>query len=98
MSEEIKLYQPSSGTEGADFMEDFCFQCIKCPIDPGAGHQCGIMLRTMLHDTKDKEYPKQWRYVDDKPVCTSFKSREESNARRRKETSYKDENTIGLFD
>lgn len=95
--EKIKLYQPSSGTEGADFMESFCFRCIKCPIDPGASNQCGIMLRTMIHNPTDRNYPKQWRYVDGRPLCTAFKSRDEHNAQRREKRSSVDEYTLNLF-
>lgn len=77
-------YRPSNGTEGEWFMDQFCHQCVKCPISPEADNQCKIMLRSLMYNTEDKEYPKQWVYTDEgKPICTAFKSREEYNASRR---------------
>lgn len=83
MAEEIELFRPSNGTEGDIFMSRYCFQCAKFPHDSSAKNQCQIVLATFAYDIEDKEYPNQWRYVDGKPTCTSFKSREEFNAKRR---------------
>jgi len=62
-------YQPSSGTEGMWFMDIFCD---RCHYEVGA-RQCPIIIKTMLHDPGDHEYPKEWVYQDGKPVCTKFK-------------------------
>ena len=97
MGEKIELYQPSNGTVGESFKSHFCYRCSKCP-SPEADNQCGIMLRTMAFSPGDKEYPNQWRYVDGKPVCTSFKHRDEFNeARRQKRKPTKDKQTLDLF-
>ena len=97
MVEKIELYQPSNHTVGESFMSDFCYKCSKCPA-PEADNQCGIMLRTMAFSPDDKEYPNQWRYVDGKPVCISFKDRDEFNAERReKRKPVQDKSTLDLF-
>ena len=64
-------------------MSYYCYQCSKFPESPDAKKQCNIFLRTQMHDTDEPEYPREWRYVDGKPTCTAFKSREEYNAERR---------------
>jgi len=72
----IKLYQPSNGTEGMIFMEQFCDKCWhETPGETPEG-SCPIPLATMLYSINDAEYPNQWRYVDGKPTCISFFSRE----------------------
>jgi hypothetical protein len=48
-----------------------------------AKNQCRIFLHTQIYDVDDKEYPREWRYVDGSPTCTAFKDREEFNAERR---------------
>lgn len=83
MFELIELYQPSNGTEGDIFMSEFCFKCSKFPHDSDAKNQCAIFGKSLIYDTKDKEYPHQWRIESGKPTCTAFKDREEANAERR---------------
>ena len=56
----------------------------------------------MIYDEEEKEFPKQWAYdEDEKPICTSFKDRDEYNAERRvkrKQSSPKKcGSTIDLF-
>lgn len=102
MSEDIRLYQPSNGTEGDIFLSKFCYQCIKFPHSHDAKNQCQISLDSMAWDIRDPEYPKQWRYVDGRPVCAAFKSREEFNAERRLKRKAsriiaKDTDTLDLF-
>lgn len=79
----IEKYQPSNGTEGDWFMDQFCYKCIKFPHSPGAGNQCKIFLRTCCYKLEDKEYPTEWQRTEDGPVCTAYKSREEFNLERR---------------
>ena len=83
MVETIELYQPLSVTEGDIFMSAYCYRCVKYPHDSDAKSQCMIVMRSMAWSTDDKEYPRQWRYINGEPTCTAFKSREEFNAERR---------------
>ena len=78
-----RLYQPSSGMEGMDFMEVFCFRCKRDAAyqlyAAGRGPEaegCDILSRTMLYspyklEERDK-YPKEWNYGPDGPRCTAF--------------------------
>ena len=68
----MKKFKPSNGTEGTSFIEDHCMQCIHCDPDSRGAKQCEILCATMVHDIKDKEYPKEWVYIDDKPTCTEW--------------------------
>lgn len=68
----MKKYRPSNGTEGMIFADKHCMQCIHCDPDPSGAKQCNILLRTLIHDIKDPEYPKEWCYVDGKPTCTAW--------------------------
>jgi hypothetical protein len=73
MSSEIRKYQPSNGTEGMMFMEQFCDHCLNQHPDPNSPKQCMIICRTMCFSPKDKEYPEEWTYdSQDQPVCTAF--------------------------
>lgn len=71
-SEEIRLYQPSNGTEGMIFTDRYCMNCINCDPDPTGDKQCTILMRTLCYYTTDKEYPTEWRYVNDTPTCTNW--------------------------
>lgn len=98
MAEKIKLYQPSNATDGDIFMSRFCYRCSKMPHDRDAKNQCFIVLSTMAWSVDDPEYPKQWRYIDDKPVCTAFVDREEANTKRRERLKpNSDKQTLNLF-
>jgi len=78
------LYRPSNGTEGEGFRSIWCEGCVKMPLDCGASGQCRIMIATHVYKIDDPKYPKQWQYVDGKPVCTAYVSRDDCNAERRK--------------
>lgn len=72
---EVEKYQPSSGTEGCMFAEQFCDQC----LHEKWGHtqddrdkKCNILNRAMVYDIKDADYPSEWIYVNDRPTCTAF--------------------------
>jgi len=73
---EIKKYQPSNGTEGMIFCENFCNQCIHGKYEHTGDIEdkpCEILTATYFMDIKDKEYPIEWQYdKDNKPTCTSF--------------------------
>ena len=73
MKRRIELYRPSNGTEGMGFMDRFCCHCFheRAMTNPkGEGKACSIVARAMAFDENDKEYPREWRYVDGKPTCT----------------------------
>jgi len=97
----IKKFQPSNGTHGEIFMNAFCYACVKWPHSSDAENQCRIALRTMAYSVKDKEYPEEWQYTDDGPVCTAYKSREEFNTERRDKRKnlikYQENGTLSLF-
>lgn len=83
MTDAIRLFRPSNGTDGELFHCDFCYRCVKFPIDAHAKHQCGIFLSSMAFDIDSKNYPREWRYVDDVPTCIAFRPRDQANADRR---------------
>jgi len=100
MTEKSILYQPSNGSEMDYFSAQFCFKCSKMSVSCEAKNQCGIFRNVLCYDVKDKEYPKQWRYVDDKPCCTSFVDRDKANEARRKSRVHRpkiDKHTMNLF-
>lgn len=68
--QEIELYRPSNGTEGDLFNMRFCYRCARF------FNNCQIELLTMAYDTSDPEYPREWRYVNGKPVCVKFEDGE----------------------
>lgn len=97
----IESYRPSNGTEGEYFHEGFCYRCAKFPHSSDAKNQCMIFLSAHAYGLGEPEYHKQWRYVDGKPTCTSFKDREEFNASRRSKRRHgviaRDTDTLDLF-
>lgn len=61
-------YRPSNGTEGMMFEEQICSKCKKY-TDYGP---CKIFDLSMLYNLKDPEYPKEWIFKNETPVCTAF--------------------------
>lgn len=70
--EEGEIYRPSNGTEGMYFTEEYCMNCIHCDPDPDGEKQCEILCASMCFSIGDPEYPKQWQYKDDQPICTEW--------------------------
>lgn len=74
----MKKYQPSNGTEGEGFMENYCYNCIHerwvhRQDEDKEEDKCDILSRSMIHDVKDKEYPSEWTYDENnRPICTKF--------------------------
>lgn len=68
-----KPYRPSNGTEGMDFMEQFCVRCKK-----DEDERCPILGRTMAYQVDEPEYPVEWIRDDDgrNPRCTAFEAKE----------------------
>lgn len=72
-----KRYRPSNGTEGGHFMAQFCKRCIrdKPTRDGDAAHGCEIIVRTMIHDVEDDDYPDEWIVKEGTKFegeCTAF--------------------------
>jgi hypothetical protein len=61
------LYLPSNGTEGDGFMSIWCENCKKDTMLRGGETQCSILTNALV-----KGYVKQWVYIDNVPICTSF--------------------------
>lgn len=69
----MKPYRPSTGTEGADFMDHFCGNCIHDEEyrETGFGG-CKIAADSLAFNVGDPEYPKEWVIGADGPICTAF--------------------------
>lgn len=63
-----KKYRPSNGSEGMCFVLRWCEHCQRHTEQ----QPCHILFDTMVYDTTDDEYPEQWQYKDNQPVCTAF--------------------------
>jgi hypothetical protein len=69
----MKLYRPSNGTEGERFMSKYCYNCEHDNDQDG----CPILMRTMIYDVHDKEYPVEWVTSDtDGAVCVAYEAAE----------------------
>jgi len=86
----MKLYRPSNGTEGMCFMDGWCAHC---HYEQG-GRECKVLMRTLIFDEYDDEYPREWCYRDGVPVCTRFKEPEQG----RRKLDYQDHRQSLLFD
>lgn len=84
-----KPYQPSNGTEGLMFQEEWCWRCVRdrAAREGKPEDGCEILAATMFLDVKDPNYPKEWIYDPDKMLkdgcltigaggacCTAFKA------------------------
>lgn len=71
-----KLYQPSNGTEGMIFYDNWCVSCVRekeFNENSADGKGCDTLAMTMVFDVGDKEYPKAWTFDDEgDPVCTEY--------------------------
>lgn len=65
-------YCPSNGTEGSYFIEEYCMNCLHCDPDPNGAKQCEILLRTMCFHPNEPDYPREWIYQNEKPICAKF--------------------------
>lgn len=66
-------FQPSNGTDGMMFTDEFCCNCIHQHPDPDHEKQCMILMRTLVYYTTDPQYPKEWRFnAEGWPVCTAW--------------------------
>lgn len=70
----VKKYRPSSGTEGASFIDAWCSDCAR-----DEDESCEILARTFRFDVGDDEYPQEWNYDEaGQPICTAFVQRGEA--------------------
>ena len=67
-SPSASLYHPSSGTEGADFIEKWCGRCV-CD----ANEDCPILAASFCGPVD------QWRYERGEPICTAFEASDPLN-------------------
>lgn len=71
---EAKKYQPSNGSEGEWFTDEYCWRCQNCNPDPEGEKQCEILGRTLALSINDPDYPSEWTFdKNDKPICTAHK-------------------------
>ena len=64
----VKKYRPTSGTEGASFIEYWCSECAR-----DEDESCEILAKTFRVDVEDDEYPQEWTYDEaGQPICTAF--------------------------
>lgn len=83
MTAPIKIYRPSSGTEGASFIEAWCCNCKRDRVCNGTvladdardEDYCEILAATFRCDTDDPSYPPEWRCGEDgAPECAAFEA------------------------
>lgn len=67
-------YRPSNGSEGEMFAARWCEQCeADRAYRDGTGESCEIIARTMVFDTDEADYPREWQYdATGQPCCTAF--------------------------
>ena len=65
-----RSYRPSNGTEGDIFMAAWCEHCSlnANKLD----EPCPIVGDVMAFSIDDPDYPNEWCYQDEQPVCTGF--------------------------
>ncbi len=73
---ELRLYRPSSGSEGEDFFCRFCYRCERDRAyqegEPGA-EPCDILSRALAFVAASPDYPRDWHYDEaGEPVCSAF--------------------------
>lgn len=76
----IRLYRPSTGTEGACFQEEYCCNCARDLAMNGAKdfddckpeELCQIIADTYAYDIGEPQYPKEWIEDENGARCTAF--------------------------
>ena len=87
----MKPYLPSNGTEGAVWTEEWCDNCTRRALDPGAKTQCTHELRALMGEDNEK-----WYYIDGIPTCLAFRSRKDRKRYPTKRTV--DKNQVRMFE
>ena len=67
-------YRPSNGSEGADFMANWCDRCERDrAFREDDGDSCEIAAATMIYASTHPKYPTEWREDGPEgPRCTAF--------------------------
>lgn len=69
-------YRPSNGSEGEEFMSQYCGQCkhdAKYQRTQDGKDGCKIIVYSHAFDIGHPKYPKEWIYGNDgQPTCTKF--------------------------
>lgn len=77
----VRLYRPSSGTEGIGFYENWCFKCAKDAHmnsgkdwdSCGKDEICSIIGDTLAYGIDDPKYPREWVLSQSgRPMCLAF--------------------------
>jgi len=87
MSQNLKPYTPSNGSEGMSFIDKWCENCTRHSLNPGAKTQCVHLFRSFVDDDN-----KRWYYVDGVPTCLSF--RDKQNRKRHNKKVRPDKNQL----
>ena len=72
MYKDGEKYRPSNGTEGMWFEESYCMHCLHCDPNPEGKRQCDILMRAFLYGIDEPQYPKEWQYKNNRPICTAY--------------------------
>lgn len=68
-----KPFRPSSGTEGACFVDRWCGSCQRdAAFLEGEGDSCPIVAASMIFAVTDPEYPDEWIMAERGPICTAW--------------------------
>ena len=75
----MEKYRPSTSSEGDDFMNKFCANCIHeeyLHTMDDESKMCEILTATMIFDVNSSSYPVEWIYDENNnPKCTKFQKR-----------------------
>lgn len=63
----MEKYRPCNGSEGEWFRRKFCEQC-----QHDIQMNCQILVRTLMNDKDDPDYPTEWIKDENGPRCTAF--------------------------
>lgn len=84
VAQAVRLYRPSTGTEGIGFMESWCSRCKRDALwngtaqDPdrvGDDDLCQIIARSYAFTVDEPGYPQEWVVQQDgTPACLAFEA------------------------
>jgi hypothetical protein len=77
VSNAVRPYRPSNGTEGEIFMERWCATCQRDADfqDGNDGAGCEIAARALAFDIGQPDYPAEWCETSEGPLCTAWEKR-----------------------
>ncbi len=73
------LYRPSCGSEGADFIHRWCYNCRRdAAFRNDEGDSCPIVANSLALAIDHKDYPREWTFDETgAPICTAFEDERE---------------------